>query len=193
MFSRLSTIIKLLQFAIVPSLQASLGEALFQKTCHQDAIERRKTHNCVGTEKLQVFSVYFARFVFTKLNPGTGKKETAREKSPHLFHLRWTCQKSHLFHHKPNEVKNMHTLVKLQLHDAIYRLRFYSNSLIHIVSLSNSHNNVASLQRNRGDNCSLSGIVVFISDYQTLQIIKFVTLFLFFYLMAVQKDCVQIL
>ena len=33
---------------------------------------------------------------------------------------------------------------KLQLHDAIYRLRFYSNSLIHILSLSNSHNNVAS-------------------------------------------------
>ena len=41
--------------------------------------------------------------------------------------------------------------VKLQLHDAIYRLRFYSNSLIHILSLSNSHNNVASIQKNRGD------------------------------------------
>ena len=41
--------------------------------------------------------------------------------------------------------------VKLQLHDAIYRLRFYSNSLIHILSLSNSYNNVASLQKNRGD------------------------------------------
>ena len=40
---------------------------------------------------------------------------------------------------------------KLQLHDAIYRLRFYSNSLIHILSLSNSHNNVASMQKNRGD------------------------------------------
>ena len=40
---------------------------------------------------------------------------------------------------------------KLQLHDAIYRLRFYSNSFIHILSLSNSHNNVASLQKNRGD------------------------------------------
>ena len=36
--------------------------------------------------------------------------------------------------------------VKLQLHDAIYRLRFYSNSLIDILSLSNSHNNVASIQ-----------------------------------------------
>ena len=41
--------------------------------------------------------------------------------------------------------------LKLQLHDAIYRIRFYSNSLIHILSLSNSHNNVASLQKNRGD------------------------------------------
>ena len=42
-------------------------------------------------------------------------------------------------------------LIKLQLHDAIYRLRFYSNSLTHILSLSNLHNNVASLQKNRGD------------------------------------------
>ena len=41
--------------------------------------------------------------------------------------------------------------VKLQLHYAIYRLRFYSNSVIHILSLSNSHNNVASIQKNRGD------------------------------------------
>ena len=41
--------------------------------------------------------------------------------------------------------------LKLQLHDAVYRLRFYSNSLIHILSLSNSNNNVGSLQKNRGD------------------------------------------
>ena len=41
--------------------------------------------------------------------------------------------------------------VKVQLHYAIYRLRFYSNSLIHILSLSNSDNNVASIQKNRGD------------------------------------------
>ena len=41
--------------------------------------------------------------------------------------------------------------LKLQLHDAIYRLPFYSNSLIHTLSLSNSHNNVASIQKNRGD------------------------------------------
>ena len=33
-------------------------------------------------------------------------------------------------------------VLKLQLHDAIYRLRFYSNSLIHILSLSNSHNSL---------------------------------------------------
>ena len=46
-------------------------------------------------------------------------------------------------------VKN--SKVKLQLHYAIYRLRFYSNSLIHILSLSNSHNNVASVQKNRAD------------------------------------------
>ena len=41
--------------------------------------------------------------------------------------------------------------LKLQLHDAIYRLRFYSKSLTHILSLSNSHNDVASIQKNRGD------------------------------------------
>ena len=45
----------------------------------------------------------------------------------------------------------METRLKLQLHDAIYRLRFYSNSFIHILSLSNSHNNVASVQKDRGD------------------------------------------
>ena len=41
--------------------------------------------------------------------------------------------------------------LKLQLHDAIHRLRFFSNSLIHILSLSNSHNSVASIQKNLGD------------------------------------------
>ena len=41
--------------------------------------------------------------------------------------------------------------VKLRLHDAIYLLRFYSNSLTHILSLSNLDNNVASIQENRGD------------------------------------------
>ena len=42
-------------------------------------------------------------------------------------------------------------VVKLQLHYAIYQLQFYSNLLIHILSLSNSHSNVASLQKNRED------------------------------------------
>ena len=42
-------------------------------------------------------------------------------------------------------------ILKLQLHDAIYRLRFCPNSFIHILSLSNLHNNVASIQKNRGD------------------------------------------
>ena len=46
--------------------------------------------------------------------------------------------------------QNSHVL-KLQLHDAIYRLRSYSNSLIHILLLSNSHNNAASIQKNRDD------------------------------------------
>ena len=41
--------------------------------------------------------------------------------------------------------------LKIRLYDASYRLRFYSNSLIHTLRLSNSHNNVASIQRNRGD------------------------------------------
>ena len=41
--------------------------------------------------------------------------------------------------------------VKLRLHDEIYRLRFHLNPLIHILSLSNSHNNVASIQKNPDD------------------------------------------
>ena len=49
------------------------------------------------------------------------------------------------------ELDFMYYCLKLQLHDAIYRLRFYSNSLIHILSLSNWHNNVALIQKNRGD------------------------------------------
>ena len=50
-----------------------------------------------------------------------------------------------------NCLRNSTVFLKLQLHDAIYRLRFYLNSLIRILSLSNSHNNVASIQKNRGD------------------------------------------
>ena len=37
---------------------------------------------------------------------------------------------------------NARRCLKLQLHDAIYRLRFYSNLLTHILSLSNSNNDV---------------------------------------------------
>ena len=53
--------------------------------------------------------------------------------------------------HTAQTLEPKHAILKLQLHDAIYRLRFYSNSLIHILSLSNLHNNVASLQKNRAD------------------------------------------
>ena len=41
--------------------------------------------------------------------------------------------------------------LQLRLHDVIYRLGFYLNSLIHILSLSNSHNKVASVQKNGRD------------------------------------------
>ena len=44
---------------------------------------------------------------------------------------------------------------KLRLHDAMYQLRFYSNSLIHILSFSNSHNNVASIQKSQAINCTV--------------------------------------
>ena len=43
------------------------------------------------------------------------------------------------------------TALELGLDDAIYRLRFYSNSLIHILLLSNLHHNIASIQKNWGD------------------------------------------
>ena len=43
------------------------------------------------------------------------------------------------------------TSFKLCLHDEIYWLRFYPNPLILILSLSNSHSNVASMQKNPGD------------------------------------------
>ena len=46
-------------------------------------------------------------------------------------------------------------LLQLQLRDTIYRLRFCSNSLIQILSLSNSYNSVASVQKNRNDKSHL--------------------------------------
>ena len=60
---------------------------------------------------------------------------------------------------------------KLQLHYAIYRLRFYSNSLIHILPLSNSHYNVASAQKNRGDKSHR--VIVAISYNYTMQFIGY--------------------
>ena len=41
--------------------------------------------------------------------------------------------------------------LKLRLYDEIYRLPFYSHSLIHILSLPNSHNNSDSIQKNHCD------------------------------------------
>ena len=52
-----------------------------------------------------------------------------------------TCLRTH----------QLFTELKLQLHDAIYRLRFYSNLLTHILSLSNLHNDLASIQKNWDD------------------------------------------
>ena len=77
----------------------------------------------------------------------------------------WIVDVLRIFNHQKSETVTLRCLffvllpillqgfdrIKLQLHDEIYRLRFYSNSLIHILPLSNSHNNVASLQKNRGD------------------------------------------
>ena len=54
----------------------------------------------------------------------------------------------------------------LRLHDAIYRLRFYSISLTHTLSLSNSHSNIASIQKNQGDK-SHRVIVALISSQST--------------------------
>ena len=51
-----------------------------------------------------------------------------------------------------NKKSYIEPCLKLQLHDAIYRLRFLFKLVkIHILSLSNLHNNVASLRKNRDD------------------------------------------
>ena len=55
-------------------------------------------------------------------------------------------------------------LLKLQLHDAIYRLRFYLNLLIHILSLSNSHNNLPSMHINQGDKSHRVIVPLFMSE-----------------------------
>ena len=62
--------------------------------------------------------------------------------------------------------KLQRVIVALRLHDAIYRLRFYSNSLVYILSLSNSHNNIASIQKNRGDKSHL--VIVALHENLTL-------------------------
>ena len=74
-------------------------------------------------------------FVTEKLLIITGKKKYDTEISVSFSSLTclWYCQN-----------------LKLQLHDEIYRRQFYSKSLSHILSLSNSHNNVASIQKKSG-------------------------------------------
>ena len=62
-------------------------------------------------------------------------------------------------------------MLKLQLYNGIYRLPFFSNSLIHILSLSNSHNNVASIQKNRDDK-SHRVIVALDSEPSTFLLVK---------------------
>ena len=68
-----------------------------------------------------------------------------------VFEKKLTQENCFLFCEKYEKINDLNGLLKLQLHDAIYRLRFYSNSLIHILLLSNSHNNVTSIQKNRDD------------------------------------------
>ena len=68
-----------------------------------------------------------------------------------FFRNRIQCIALYQLHNSQALLNLRHGYFKLQLHDAIYRLRFYSKSLTHILSLSNSHNNVASIQKNRAD------------------------------------------
>ena len=55
----------------------------------------------------------------------------------------------------------------LQLHNAIHQLRFYLNLLIQILLLANSHNNIASLQKNRDD--KLHRIIVALDSHCCLE------------------------
>ena len=66
------------------------------------------------------------------------------------------------------DLKMLSKQVKLQLHDTIYRLRFCSNSLFYILSLSNSHNDVASIQKNRGDKSYRVIVALHIEDENDL-------------------------
>ena len=80
--------------------------------------------------------------------------------------------------------------LKLQLHDAIYRLRFFSNSLTHILSLSNSHNNVASIQKNRGDKSHRVIVALDLLDtvYNAVKLLLFNDVVLRFYLFIYLHD-----
>ena len=72
--------------------------------------------------------------------------------------------------------------VRLRLQDAIYRLQFYSNSLIHILSLSNSHNIVASIQKNWGDKSHrliVSLIINYFTNTVDRELTKLVHIFIF--------------
>ena len=47
----------LLKVSIVSYLSGNLGQALFIRSCHQDVIFTRKSHNCAGTAFVQGDSV----------------------------------------------------------------------------------------------------------------------------------------
>ena len=65
-----------------------------------------------------------------------------------------------MFQNDPTKDKSLLATVKLRLQDAIYRLRFYPNSLIYTLSLSNSHNNVASIQIDKSHRVIIALLVV---------------------------------
>ena len=115
-------------------------------------METRKSHN--GQRKAMKSNKSYEEQQKVTTDIGTGKTKMGKKKPRRAK----KCTKSPIGNHddigliSPDElVSTYQTKVKLQLQDAIYRLRFYSNSLIHILSLSNSHNNVASVQKNWGD------------------------------------------
>ena len=98
----------------------------------------------------------------------------------------------------PGKLLFLGRLLKLQLHDAIYRLRFYSNSLTHILSLSNLHSNVASLQKNRVDKSYLVIVALMAIKWHLLSVIFYksglkailmLTLFLWGFCQVYVKHC----
>ena len=92
-------------------------------------------------------------------------KECSNERlsmTSYVFHLLLQCHIEVCKKICLHNVKKRKLLIsfKIRLHDTIYRLRFYPNSLIYVLSLSNSHNNVAPIQKNRGEK-SHCAILVF--------------------------------